>query len=298
MKFFLAVIFFLSVPCVAAAQGGNTGLQFLNLGIDARISAMGEATVANGTTVASAFINPSLLSPNTSLQFTHRTWLGETSIDFFGVKTSVNNFTFAMLLNSTTIPDIEIRTRPGNAEGIFNVHYFSAGISAAYAFEKDFSVGMNGKILYEKFYVDDASGVAFDIGAKKILLEHVILGASLNNVGGMSKLRSQETKLPSALHIGGTYAIPIAEFLSVLSLTTDAQKVFAEQQFHVHSGFDLTYDNLFSIRGGYLTGYEGRKNYTVGFGINYKNVIFDYAFLPSNFSFEPGHVITVSYDFE
>ncbi|MBM4165598.1 MAG: PorV/PorQ family protein [Ignavibacteria bacterium] len=298
MKFFFVVFFFLGVPFVASAQVGNTGLQFLKLGVDARAIAMGEASVANGTSVASSFVNPALLSPIASLQITHRNWLEGTNIDFFGANTSVNDFTFALLLNSTTIPDFEIRVRPGEAEGVFNVHYFSAGITSAYAFAKDFSVGIGGKLLYEKFFVDDASGFAFDIGAKKTLNDHVMFGASLNNFGAMSKLRSKETKLPTSMRIGVTYIIPVSELHSVLAITSDVQEVFSEQQLHFHSGFEVTFNNYFSLRGGYLTGYEGRKNYTAGFGINYKNIIFDYAFSPSNFSFEPGHVITVSYGFE
>ena len=81
IKIFFVLLFSVSV---VSAQVGTTGLPFLKLGIGARTSAMGEVSV--GSDIAASITNPALLGENmqSMLQFTHRAWTEETTVDFFG----------------------------------------------------------------------------------------------------------------------------------------------------------------------------------------------------------------------
>jgi len=274
-------------------------MQFLKLGIHPRMNALGDASVVLGSDAASAYTNPALLSlsANSSVQLSHKTWLAGTTTDFIGAKTSLNDFSFSVFLNTTNIPGFEVRTRPGPLEGMFDVHYFATGLSSAYALSETFSFGVNAKILYEKIFVDDATGFAADFGASHLVNDVLLLGASVNNIGSMSSLRSSATTLPTSARIGGSYTFIFPALNADMLVTTDGISFFAEKSNHLVGGVEFTYDRMLALRAGWQTGFEARNFFSAGLGITYNSLIFDYAFVPAKYSFDSGHTIAVGYIF-
>jgi len=297
--YFSLVIICLTISS-SYSQVGYAGLQFLKYGVSTRSLGMGDVSSSFGFDAAAAYDNPALLSTDdhSSIQISHKTWFADTKVEFLGLKTVAKNFSYSLFLNSTLIPDIPIRTIPGPATGMFDVHYFATGISTARKFSNDFSLGIGVKILYEKFFVDDATGLALDFGMRKVLENNLSLGASVSNVGSMSKLRNAATTIPTTVRIGGSFPIVFSENKSELLFALDAVDILPEKAMHIHSGFEFTYDKILSLRFGIQTGYEAKKFFSTGLGITYNNIIFDYAFVPTESSFEPGHTIGVGYIFE
>lgn len=82
----------------------------------------------------------------------------------------------------------------------------STGISFGYKVTPNFSLGVTGKYLYEKIYVDEASGLAFDFGTNywKGLWN---LALVISNVGSMSEL--EKMYLLSFLHLFGSEEVQI-----------------------------------------------------------------------------------------
>lgn len=85
---------------------------------------------------------------------------------------------------------------------------------------------------------------------------------------------------------------------SEILFATDAIDILPEKQMHISIGAEYLYDKIFALRLGYQSGFEAKKSLSVGLGITYNTVIFDYAFVPNIRNFAAGHTIAISYVFE
>ncbi|MBI2427751.1 MAG: PorV/PorQ family protein, partial [Ignavibacteriales bacterium] len=194
---------------------------------------------------------------------------------------------------NTSVGGIEIRTKPGPAEATFDSQNFSLGLSAAYSIDDNIAIGLTGKFLYEKIFVDEASGYGFDIGGLYRYSDDLSFGASIANIGSMNVLRQQATELPTIVRIGSAYRYPLLENIS-LTGAADIVKTINDDYTHIHIGVESTYDNLLSVRAGYKTGYD-QYSVSTGFGVLYGIVRFDYAFVPFTGGFNSTHTFSLSF---
>ncbi|MGE5354388.1 MAG: hypothetical protein ACM3P0_20055, partial [Acidobacteriota bacterium] len=166
MKKIILFVFILSTY-ISAQTAGKSGLSFLKLGFGARNVAMGDLGVVNSMDVSSLNYNPALLSRFSSpeILFTHNQWIEDTRSEYLGVSFRLLGLPWAVGVNTTSISDIEVRTRPGEAEGKFNANYFAGSLSTGFGITKDISAGLTVKYLYEGLLSDESNGLGFDVGA-------------------------------------------------------------------------------------------------------------------------------------
>lgn len=292
------ILLILSARFLSYAQGGQSGLSFLKLGVGARSLGMGEAAVAAANDPSTTHYNPAalLLSPNPRLLIMHKEWTQGTQTEFLAASFSLESFTLGAFLNATSVPDVEIRQRPGPAEGAFTARNAAIGASAAYSIDEQISVGLSMKYLYEKIYVDEADGLGFDVGALYRSPWDVTFGFSLTNVGSMAELRSESSKLPTTLRIGAARSEMLESIDGNLMLAADLVSILPEKNTHLHLGAEFTYDETFSLRAGYISGFETR-NFTTGAGLRYGFVTVDYAFVPFRLDFGTTHTFSLMVDF-
>jgi hypothetical protein len=112
----------------------------------------------------------------------------------------------------------------------------------------------------------------------------------------MSELKSQATKLPSAIRLGGSYNFYLVGISSKLTVGVDGYKVLDGGKFHANTGAELLYKDFLALRVGYQSGYEN-KSITTGIGLKYKAFALDYAFVPYKFSQGSSHTITIGTNF-
>ena len=150
----------------AFAQSGQTGLSFLKLGVGARSIAMGEAHAAMATDASATYYNPAGLfgATKADIMIMHKEWFQDVRTEFIGVNIPFADYALGFGINTTNIGDIQLRTRPGPSEGTFSSHDFALGASFAMNVAPSLNAGITLKFLYEKIFVDEASGVAADIG--------------------------------------------------------------------------------------------------------------------------------------
>ncbi|MEK9139278.1 MAG: PorV/PorQ family protein, partial [Bacteroidota bacterium] len=203
------------------AQAGKSGLAFLKLGISGRGLAMGDAMSAAVSGAPATYYNPAgLLAPQgtstSQLMFMHKEWIQDTRVEFLGASIMLDEENaIGFSLNSTTVSDIEIRTRPGTPEGSFTARNFSLGASYARSIAEDLDIGITGKFLYQKILIDESSGFGIDLGAQyKTSVENLSVGAALANIGSMQGLRGEKTKLPTLLRIGPAYTYELVKTLA------------------------------------------------------------------------------------
>lgn len=299
MKKYLTVIFLLSIN-LFAQSAGNSGLAFLKLGFGARNIAMSDLGVVAANDLTAFYYNPSQIAVNqkTQLSFTHNSLFQDLSSEMFAGSFSIFNLPFAVGVNTTSVNDIEIRTKPGEPDALFNAHNFYASISTAHRIIENLFGGVSIKYIYENLYTDDATGIAFDFGLNyQGLVDGLSFGTSLRNIGSMNELRSSSTVLPTDFRLGTAYdfSIPVVN----LNLTAFAgyQKYTKSDESHLHLGGEAVYNKTFAVRFGYMSGYDS-KNITTGFGLKWKGLNLDYAYVPVKYGLGDSHIITFIYTFE
>ncbi|MBN2572464.1 MAG: PorV/PorQ family protein [Ignavibacteriales bacterium] len=284
---------------VIAQTAGNSGLAFLKLGFGARNIAMSDLGVTTANDVTALNYNPALITNlnNTQFSFTHSEWIQDVNCDMLGIGFQLFSLPFVIGINSTNIPDIEVRTNPGDAETTFNVHYIFGSLSTAFNLYKNLDLGLTLKYIYESFFQNKAKGFAGDIGLVYTdVIKNLNAGISLKNIGDMEKLRAERTKLPADLRIGASYSKKVDVINSDIIFLTGLQKYLATDDIHIHFGTEILYQNLIALRLGYATGYES-KDFSAGIGILWNSLNFDYAFTPFQYSLGSSHTISLMYSF-
>lgn len=276
---------------------GNTGLAFLKLGVTSRAISMGEAVVSNINDAAATHYNPAALFNGTkgNIMFMHNEQVLGVRTEFLAAKIKMNKFAVGFSVNNTAVDDIEVREIPGASVEKFTAQNFSMGLSVGYRVNEMLTLGMTGKFLFEKIYIDNASGYAFDFGGLYVK-DNLSLGLAISNLGSMSELRTESSKLPSSIRGGATYTIPVTGLVSLLKISADGYKVLNGGKFHAHTGAEFLYKDFLALRVGYQSGYEN-KSITTGIGLIYKAINLDYAFVPYKFSQGSSHTITLGANF-
>jgi hypothetical protein len=276
---------------------GNTGLAFLKLGVTSRAVSMGESVVSNSNDASATHYNPAalFLGSNVNALFMHNEQILGVRTEFLAAKVKFEKFAFGLNLNNTSVNDIEIREIPGAPIDKFTAQNFAMGISGAYKVNENLQLGLTAKFLFEKIYIDNASGYAFDIGGL-YSMDNFSAGAVISNFGSMSEMRSESTKLPTAARFGASYLINLPKLGGGVRVSTDGFKVFDGGKFHFNGGAEFLYKDFLAIRAGYQSGYEDR-NITTGIGLKYKAFSLDYAFVPYRYSLGSSHTVTVGTSF-
>ena len=288
---FLTLLFILSQQL--SAQVGTSGLSFLKIGVGARNIAMGDVNTLDKSDPSSIYYNPATmgLSDKSQLMLTHREWVGDTRTEYLGAFVPMGKFRFGIGINITTIDNIEIRMVPGASQGTFSSRNSAIGLSASYDFE-NLLIGFTGKFLYEKILIDEASGYGLDFGAIYKTPWAVQLGLSINNIGSMNALRDQSSSLPTLIRFGGSKTFNFETINSSVTPVAEVVSVFKEHKAHIQFGSEFCYQNMFSLRAGFQTGY-GAKFFSAGVGFKYNIFVIDYAFVPFKYDFGTTHTISV-----
>ncbi len=276
---------------------GNTGLAFLKLGVTSRAISLGEAVVSTSNDASSTHYNPAamFLGAKTNLVFMHNEQVLGVRTEFLAGKFKMNKVAIGFSMNNTSVDEIQIREIPGESQGQFTAQNFAFGLSLGYKVNEQISLGVTGKFLFEKIYVDNASGIAFDLGGL-YTKDKLSIGAAFSNLGSMSELRNESTKLPSSVRFGASYYIDLLGISSRLIIGADGYKVLDGGQFHANTGAELLYKDFLALRVGYQSGYEN-KSITTGLGLKYKAFNLDYAFVPYKYSLGSSHTITLGTSF-
>jgi len=284
---------------IFAQSAGNSGLAFLKMGFGARNIAMGNtgAEVSNGVT--SLFYNPAnlTLSSGSETILMHNQWIQGIKSELLGVSSKLFGISFALGFNVTTVNDIEVRTKPGLPISTFNANYFFGSFSSGFNLTRNISTGFSIKYLYEGMLSNDATGWGFDFGLNYITpIKGLRADVVIKNLGYMNKLKNESTKLPSEIRIGPAYSFKLLNPKIKITTAAEIQKYTGANNVHINTGVEILYDNLLALRGGYQSGYKS-KSFTAGFGLNWGNLSFDYAFQPFSFGLGNANMFSLRFKF-
>jgi len=270
----------------------SSGLKFL-LTFDSKTTSLGESSVMNAIGSSGSLANPSNLNLNKGVEFQIgiTKLFSDVNTQYLLFKTDFSNkVSFGFHILNYRISDLEIRDIPGEAIGTFNVQYLSTGVSSSYLVDENLSLGVSIKMLYEKIFIEEASGYSLDFGLYYILNSRTRFGLTLTNLGNMNELKYERTSLPTTFGIGCQYNYNVSIFSNYFTL--EYRNNFKDRTNHFSFGIETYYNDLFFTRFGYITGFES-KDFTFGVGIKYWGINLNYSFIPYSFDLGDSHSISL-----
>lgn len=287
------------------APVGTAVAQFLEIGLGARPTALGEAFTSVANDAGSVFWNPAGLVrvEDINLFMAYNRWPAEINIGGFSIAMNFKNIgTIAISTTYLSTGDMLVTTvedpegKSGNKFGITN---YAAGISYARTLTNRLSAGITGKMIREKYMDYGYYGWALDMGLLYDTGFHgLTLGMAILHFGGdvqfdgsyfdysdpllgEGEQKSFETySLPINFRIGANFDIINQEehhLITVLDMVHPNNNL---EQYNL--GFEYGFRNTFFIR----TGYRFRADeggFAIGLGVNYdifgdKPSSIDYSF--------------------
>ncbi len=298
-------------------KGGRTSLQFLKIGMGARQSALGEASIALVRDVNAVFWNPANISgiESTEVSFSYVRWLAD--MNYVAGALGYRLGTFGILagyvgsLDYGDIPEALAASGSGSNDTRTGNTFSGGDLVAGLTFSREFtdrlSVGMSAKFLRETLWDFDASTFAFDVGTNYDLgYKGVRLAMSAQNFGGDVEYLDQGSQseafdVPIVFRIGLSANVFSGSESALVDMgPSHRMRVgfeaintndFSER---VHVGGEYLFAGLIALRGGYRFNYaEG--NLSLGFGISpsigdlearidYSYVQYDFLNAPHRFS--------------
>jgi len=261
---------------------GKTGLSFLKIGAGARASAIGEAFVATADDASGLFWNPagSAFIGQRQVHMTHTEWIQgiANEVVSLALPTSIGTIGVAAALNN--VDGLE-RRQIASAEplGDMSAHDFLFGLSFARKLNDRFAVGFAAKYLYEKIYVETASGLAVDLGLRYLTTLHGLwVGASVRNFGFMDKMVEERIALPTTIRVGGAWTLPTSFLRQQLLLAADYVTVVDDVSYF-SMGSEFRPLSQLVLRAGFQSGRDDR-GLSAGLGLKLNRWMADYAYVP------------------
>ncbi|MGD1044672.1 MAG: PorV/PorQ family protein [Bacteroidota bacterium] len=282
-------------PSLLLSQGSSRGVVSLKFPTTPFVAATGESFVADPTALQSILINPANIasSEGYGVLFSHTEWIQDIRTEYLSIAAPFSFGSLSLSIGNTSVDGLELRTIPGPAIGIFNVQYTSFQLTYAVELTQDIRIGIAPKYLYEKIFVDEATGFGIDAGVLYMPpIDGLSLGFSLTNLGSLSAFRNERTDLPSQIRFGGTYSFDLDKitFRAATAFSSELGTSFN----HCSIGGEAIYDHTFTARVGYQTGIDTR-GFSAGIGICYRFVTIDYAFVPFSLQLGNSHLISIGF---
>jgi hypothetical protein len=302
------------LPAAAATGNAKYAGEFIAIGVGGRALGLGGAYVALASDVTAGYWNPAGLSvlmyPQLSLMHDER-FGGLVNYDYAAVAIPVgarSSLAFsAIRLGVDNIPNTQNAGVDANGNPIppeewqnvsridpSRVTYFNAADWAFYcSYAKKatdrFSYGANLKIIRREDGEASATGIGFDLGARYLLTEQLVLGTNLQDITttlvawntGTNELISPTWKVGTAYFIdafGGRFAPAFDVDVRFEGRRSASQAHLGALSFDFHSGLEFDFQHLVAVR----AGYSDIGSINVGTGIHLPKFDIDYTFSSYN----------------
>lgn len=332
----LVLLLLLSSVVIYAGGGtrnGTGGAAQLLIPVGARGIGLGGSDLSSMKGIEALYWNPAGISRvdnGVEATFSRMSYLADIGVNYGAVSFQLADIgVVAVSLKTLAIGDIDVTTiqNPDGTGQTYAPQLMTAGVTYARNLSDRISVGITGNLISEKLGLVSSTGVAFNIGVMytglggfdglsfAIVMKNIgpqikFNGSGLNVLGSANgyhrpsqyyTIDAAAYELPSSLELGLAYT-PIMTENNMLSISTTFQNNnFSGDQYKL--GAEYTFNNLFSLRGGYTLApeYDDEEfiyGLTAGFGINYEieglKVRFDYAYRDVDY-FDSNHTFALTF---
>jgi len=201
LLFFAAACLYMAQCAVAQTKTGTTIGQFLLIEPSGKISAMGNAGVAQFDETMALYYNPAALGhmSMSGAQFTHNTWFAGITLEHFATALRVTDASsLSLSIASLNSGEIAVRTveQPLGTGEQYTVSDYAIGIGYGQRITDRFSAGVQLSYIQETIWHSNLSVFAFNFGTLyQISDDGMQLGASLSNFGMRGKYNGRDLRL-------------------------------------------------------------------------------------------------------
>ncbi|MDP8209485.1 MAG: PorV/PorQ family protein [Candidatus Stygibacter australis] len=285
----LMIIFLFSIFYAEKLNAvGETGAQFLKIGVGAKACAMGKAFAGIADDPSAIYWNPAGLTQITSVEILgmQNFWLLDMSYQYLAIILPTRKGVWGTAISyssSGNIPKYE------NFQNIGEYSAFDAAGTISYSLKlfHRLSSGLGVKYIYQKIEEETAEGYAIDIGLyyDSLILEGFNVGVVVQNLGkGIEFIKSADP-LPRNIKCGFGYKYKF------ITLGVDVN-VPRDTDVYYNAGGELLIRKTLAIRGGYDTS----STYSAGIGLKVGSFDIDYSYIPYK-GIDDTHQISVNLKF-
>ena len=261
---------------------GTSGMKFLQIGVDARSTAMGGAVTALGNDAASIYWNPAGIVDinNNSVLIGYTKWFADINYSYLAYSLNMGmNGAFGIQFGVLGMGDMNETTiaHPEGTGRTFSSNDMVFGATYAKKFTDKFSFGFTGKFIRETIWDMSASTFGIDLGVLyETGVQNLRIGGVMRNFGGQAQFSGRQLNqqidyvdpttgltipdyniaarttpftLPTEFRIGMAYDW-IHTDANVLTTTFEFSHPNDGEE-HVYVGFEDVVSKMFAVRLGY-----------------------------------------------
>lgn len=297
------------------SKKGTTAATFLSIGQGTRATGMGSAFVALADDPSALYWNPAGITKvkGAGLLVDHTAWIADVDYNFLAVTYNLGDFgTIGASFTTSNIGEMNVTTieNPEGTGETFSATDAAFSIAWAIQLTENFSIGFNPKFVYQSIWKTSSTAIAIDLGVQYITpFDGMILGMSISNFGSKMQLQGNSSlvlydpdpnssgnngsipanlqtdtwELPVNFRVGVAYE-PVKVDQHKILLAVDALHL-SDNYESVNIGGEYTFDDFFSIRGGYKSLFLTNSEESYSFGAGVKQLLlgnvsvqFDYAY--------------------
>ena len=296
----ICVLVLLAPASAGAGDPGSAGALFLRIGLGARAAAMGDAYVGVAEDASSMYWNPGAMAAvlGTNVTLSHVESFATIRLEQAAVTHETGWGTLGFMFSGWFIDDMERYDDAASAVslGTFGAHDVSFAAGYARYIVPNTALGMSLKTIYQRIDELSATGFAVDAGVYHTSrIRGVKLAAVVGNLGTPMKFDVEEYALPRYIKVGASFEREVTALEGRVLVTFDA--MFPnDDDGRQHIGAEYSYRRMLALRAGYKGGYDS-QGATFGFGVNYREMSLDYAFLPVGNELGDNHRFGIGFSF-
>ena len=270
-------------PAFAAGARGTSAFQFLQLGVGARPSAMGEVFAGVAGDVNAVYWNPAGLAgmKRRELSLTHALWLDGITYSNIVCGQPVKGGTIGAALNVLNTGSIQKADNTGlRLSDQYSMSEAMGLVSYARGLG-EFALGANLKFITSRIEEETAHAFAADVGALyggfRPWGRKLSVGLAVQNAGTKAKYVAEEYSLPVIVRAGGAL-----EAVKGLLVVSDLN--YVEKDINIHVGAEYTRAFgafVAAARAGYkndtIKELGALSGLTAGAGLKWNDLQLDYA---------------------
>lgn len=284
VSFMLVLFSYVSAQAFLSSDDvGSTTAQFLKLGIGAKSAGMGNAVTSVNNGTDAIYWNPANLSyiDKKELSFSHTIWFEDVNYEWLAFALPTTEYgVFGFGLQYVSYGSIDKVDNTNISDGSFSPLDMALYLSYANSYDR-LNFGLNLKYIYSKIE-ESASAIALDLGATyKFDNNKTSIGAALTNLGTSMKFNKESEDLPMLFKMGASHYL-LDEWLVSLDLNFPK-----DNEIYFNFGTQYSIEIAENLDFAFRAGYEGRNKdipgfnwINLGFGLEYLDYKFDYAFVP------------------
>jgi len=263
----------LSLQAWSSDDGGTESV--FNLGAGARAMAMGNGYIALVDDATAVYYNPAALPYLTSQQisFLHTVLFAGTVYDFASYAypdSHLGGFGIAAMRLGTD--DIGRRDEISDL-GRFSATQMQLLLSFGRPIIERVSAGANLKLAHQAIDNYSAYGYGLDLAGRVSITEKLQAGVLLQDIiGARMRLGTVKERTPFTIRTGLSYCHSFKDSPFSGAATFDLEKP-EHRNIKLRTGIEAAHSSGLALRGGY-----DRDNFTVGMGLRYDQLTFDYAY--------------------